>query len=227
MKAERVRYSDAVSIERYRKIRKAGRTLVYRVLNACINKDMLRDSAKLLGIPVKGDTVMFDCEEETNVLTDFLLFDYKVNGKNAVQAYGEEHEGLNKVENELLNSWLSSYTSLFEVVTISSPTLRLRDVLNNMNKPIQLIDMGFSATAKPGALLFIRLIPINHCCLTSGMAFAFRNELKQHILREYEKLRKKIKKHDDDLKRYILFFKLSRECGLEVIHIWRSRNAPA
>lgn len=207
-------------VEKYTKIRKAGRTFVYRVLNAYINKEMMLESAKLLGIPVQGNAIMFDCEEETSVLTDFVLFDYKVNGKNAVQAYREKHKCQNKVENELLDSWLSSCTSLFEVVAVSGFTLRLKDLFKKMNRPAKLIDVSLSVSAIPGMLLFVRLVPIDDCYMTSGIAFAFRNELKEYVLRRYQKLnKKKIKKGDDDMKRYISFFKLSKECGLEVMYI--------
>jgi hypothetical protein len=79
---------DTVSIiEKYEKVRKAGRTFVYTVLRACVNKKMMMESAKLLGLHLRGKEIWFDCEEETNVLMDFLVFDYKMNGKNAVQAY--------------------------------------------------------------------------------------------------------------------------------------------
>jgi hypothetical protein len=66
----------------------------------------------------------------------------------------------NKVENELLDCWLSSRSSLFEVVAVSGFTLQLKDLLKKMNKTIKLVDVGISSSAVPGALLFTRLVPI-------------------------------------------------------------------
>ena len=65
-------------IEKYEKIRDAGRTLIYSMLDACVTKEMLQNTAKLLGITVQGDEFVFDSEEETSVLMDFVLLDYKV-----------------------------------------------------------------------------------------------------------------------------------------------------
>ena len=144
-------------IEKYEKIRDAGRTLIYSMLDACVTKEMLQNAAKLLGITLQGDEFVFDSEEETSVLMDFVLLDYKVNDSvraNAVQVYRETRGGQNKVENEILDSLLASYTSLFEVVAVSGYTLLLKDLFRIMDKPIKLMDLGFSGCAIPGMLIF-------------------------------------------------------------------------
>ena len=206
-------------IEKYEKVRKAGRTFVYTVLRACVNKKMLMESAKLLGLHLRGKEIWFDCEEETNVLMDFLVFDYKVNGKNAVQAYVETSGDQNKVENELLDCWLSSRSSLFEVVAVSGFTLQLKDLLEKMNKTIKLVDVGISSSAVPGALLFTRLVPIDDCYMTSGVVFAFPVGFNEYLVRRHKEISEKIKTGDDDMKRYVSFFKLSKKCGLRVTYV--------
>ena len=180
---------------------------------------MIKHSAKMLGITVQGDEFMFDSEEETSHLMDFVLFDYKVNGKNAVQVYRETHKEQSIADNEIIDSMLSSYTSLFEVVAISGYTLQLKDLFRIMDKPIKLIDVSFSGSAIPGMLLFIRLVPLNDYYMTSGVSFVFRNELKEYLVRRYSKISKKIKAADDDISRYFSFFKLSKECGEEVRYL--------
>jgi hypothetical protein len=55
--------------------------------------------------------------------------------------------------------------------------------------------------------------------MTSGVSFIFRKELKPYLLRRYRKISKKIPTNDQDMKRYISFFKLNKECGLEALSV--------
>jgi len=206
-------------IEKYMKMREAGKALVHKMMDASVSKDMLNHSAKLLGIRMQGDTLLFDSEEETSYLMNFVLFDYKVNGKNAVQTYRETHRNQDKIENGIIDSMLSSYTSLFEVTSIRGFTAGLKDLFRTAYEPIKLVDIAFSVTATPGTLTFIRLVPIGDCYMTSGVSFIFRKELKQYLLRRYRKISRKIETGDEDLKRYISFFKLNKECGEEALSV--------
>jgi hypothetical protein len=206
-------------IEKYKNIRKVGRELAYKILEACVTKEVLTHSSKLLGINVQGNELFFDSEEETSLLMDFVLFDYKVNGKNAVQLYREKQPDHNKVEDEIIGAMLSSYTSLFEVSATTDYIVYLKDLFSRTDKPIELIDIGFSGTATPGTLTFFRLVPVTGCNMTSGVSFVFRNELKEYLVKRYLKISKKIETGDDNMKRYISFFKLNKECGEEIRHI--------
>jgi hypothetical protein len=152
---------------------------------------------------------------------NFLLFDYKVNGKNTIQAYRESQVAKTKIENELVNSMLLSYSSLFEVTSIRGFTVELKDLFRTTDKPIKLIDIAFSVTASPGTLIFIRLVPIGDRYMTSGVSFIFRKEIKQYLLRRYRKISKKIETDDEDMKRYTSFFKLNKECGEEALSVSR------
>jgi hypothetical protein len=182
-----------------------------------VSKEMLNHAVKLLGIRMQGNTILFDSEEETSYLMNFLLYDYKVNGHNTVQAYKESQRANTKIENELIQSMFSSYTSLFEVINIRGFTVGLRDLYGISGKPIKLIDVAFSVTASPGTLIFTRLIPVGDRYMTSGVSFIFRREIKQYLLRRYRKISKKIETGDQDMKRYISFFKLNKECGEEAL----------
>ena len=182
-----------------------------------VSKDMMNNAVKLLGIRMQGNTILFDSEEETSYLMNFLLFDYKVNGKNTVQIHQESHGANTETENEVINSMRSSYSSLFEVTSTRGFTVRLRDLFVTSDKPIKLIDVAFSMTASPGTVLFVRLIPVDDCYMTSGVSFIFRKEIKQYLLRRYRKISKKIETSDQDMKRYISFFKLNKECGEEAL----------
>jgi hypothetical protein len=198
------------------KMREAGKAVNSKLMKY-VSKDMMNHAVKQLGIKMQGNKILFDCEEETSYLMNFLLFDYKVNGKNTVQTYQESTIAKTKTENELINSMLLSYTSLFEVTSIRGFKVGLRDLFRTTDKPIILIDIAFSVTASPGTLVFIRLIPIGNRHMTSGVSFIFRKEIKQYVLRRYRKISKKIETGDQDMKRYIAFFKLNKECGEEAL----------
>lgn len=203
------------SIDKYVKMRETGTNFVYKELMPFVSKDMMVHSAKLLGIRMQDNKIFFDNEEETSYLMNFLIYDYKVDGKNTVQTFQESRSIKTKTENELVNSMLLSYSSLFEVISIRGFTVSLKDLFRTIDKPVKLIDIAFSVTASPGILIFVRLIPIGGSFMTSGVSFIFRKENKQYLLQRYRKISKKIDVSDNDMKRYIAFFKFNKECGEE------------
>lgn len=206
-------------------MREAGMAVNNKLLKH-VSKDMLNHAVKMLGIRMQGNTILFDSEEETSYLMNFLLFDYKVNGKNTVQTYQESHRANTQIEKELISSMRSSYSSLFEVTSIRGFTVGLRDLFRTTDKPIKLIDVAFSVTASPGTLIFIRLVPVGDRYMTSGVSFIFRKEIKQYLLRRYRKISKKIEAGDQDMKRYISFFKLNKECGEEALQFNTNNFSP-
>jgi hypothetical protein len=212
-------------IEKYIRMREAGMAINGKLMKY-VSKDMMNHAVKLLGIRMQDNKIFFDSEEETSYLMNFLLFDYKVNGKNTVQVYQENHNVSTEIENEVINSMRSSYSSLFEVTSIRGFTVRLRDLFRATDKPIKLIDVAFSMTASPGTILFIRLIPIDDQYMTSGVSFIFRKEIKDYVLRRYRKISKKIDANDQDMKRYISFFKLNKECGEEALQFSANNFSP-
>ena len=203
-------------IEKYKTYRKIGMELNHKMIDTCLDHDVLMESARLLGI-ARGDTLRFDSEDEMNVLMDFALNEYRVNNKNTIKIYLEKMGWQNEIEKDILDALLSSYTSLFKVTSISKAenTLFLNDILNKKDN-IKLIDIALSKTAIPGLLLFIRLLPFRDFNMTSGMCFVFSGDLEGYLLRRYKKLRKKVKSDSDSIKRFISFFRLSKTDGIEV-----------
>jgi len=203
-------------IEKYKTYRKVGMELNHKMIDTCLDHDVLMESARLLGI-ARGDTLRFDSEDEMNVLMDFALNEYRVNNKNTIKIYLEKMGWQNEIEKDILDALLSSYTSLFKVTSISKAenTLFLNDILNKKDN-IKLIDIALSKTAIPGLLLFIRLLPFRDFNMTSGMCFVFSGDLEGYLLRRYKKLRKKVKSDSDSIKRFISFFRLSKTDGIEV-----------
>lgn len=185
-------------------------------MDSCLDRDVLMRSARLLGV-ARGDTFVFDSEDETSVLMDFALNEYRVNNKNTIEIYREKIGWQNEVEKDILHALLSSYTSLFKVASISEAenTLLLNDILNKKDN-MKIIDIAFSKTAIPGLLLFIRLIPFKNFNMTSGVSFVFSGDLEEYLLRRYKKLSKKVKSASDSIKRFVSFYKLSKTSGIEV-----------
>lgn len=202
--------------EKYKLFRRTAKELNHKIMKKSLDGDVLMESARLLGI-AHGDTLVFDSEDETGVLMDFALYDYLVDNKNTVEIYREEIGRQNEVEKEILDAMVSSYTSLFKIVSIleAENTLYLKDLLNKKDN-IKLIDINLSKTAIPGLLLFIRLVPFKDFCTTSGISFVFPGILEKYLLRRYKKLIKKINSDSDSVKRFVCFFKLNKIDGMEV-----------
>lgn len=203
-------------IEKYKTYRKIGMRLNNKMIEKCLSRDVIKNSAELLGI-ARGDTLLFDTEDVTSVLMDFAFNDYRADDKNIVEIYQEKIGGKNEIEKEILDALLSSYTSLFKVVSISEEesTLVLNDVLNKEDG-IKLMDISLSKTAFPGLLLFTRLLSFKDFNMTSGVSLAFPGEIEGYLLREYERLSKKVGGDSDSIKRFVSFFMLNKICGIEI-----------
>ncbi|NMX22261.1 hypothetical protein C5S30_07590 [ANME-1 cluster archaeon GoMg4] len=203
-------------IEEYGTYRQISMELNPKIMDTCLDHDVLMKSARLLGI-VRGGTLIFDSEDETNVLMDFALNEYRVNNKNTIEIYREKIGWQDEIEKDILDALLSSYTSLFKVTSISEAenTLLLNDILNKKDN-IKLIDIAFSKTAIIGLLLFIRLVPFKDFNMTSGVSFVFPGDSKENLLRRYKKLSKKVESDSDSIKRFVSFFRLNKIGGMEV-----------
>jgi len=205
-------------MERYRAVREVGLTLNHKMIESRLDHDVLYGSARLLGI-LKGDQLVFESEDEASVLMDFALHEYKLNGRSAVEIYRKKVGGKDEVEDEILASLPSAYTSLFEIVAISGNTITLKNLLRDKDRLIRVIDIGFSLTGAPGMLIFTRIVPFKDFNLTSGISFPFRGRLKKRLVRRYRRISKKIKSDSDSMKRFIAFFKLNRKYGEKAVYL--------
>ena len=207
-------------VEKYKKYRKIGMKLNHKIMDNCLDRDTLKKSAKLLGIIHKGIFV-FDNDDETNVLMDFALNDYRFINKNVIERYREKFGWKNEIEKDILDALSASYTSLFKITSISrlENTLILRDLLNKKDD-IKLIDIAFSNTVThSGFLVFTRLLPFKDFNMTSGVSFVFPPYKENFLIREYKNKSKKIKSDNDAIKRFIVFYKLNKTYGIEVSYL--------
>ncbi len=204
------------TIEKYKEYRKIGKELNHKIMDICLDPDVFKKSARLLGA-VRGDTLILDNEDELDILMDFALREYKINKQTTVEIYREKIGWKNEIEKEILDAFILSYTSLFKITSISraEKSLILEDILNKKDN-IRIIDFSLSKSAIPGLLIFIRIIPFRDFNMSAGIMFAFYGELEKDILKKYKILSKKVRLDSDSMKRFISFYKLSKTEGIEV-----------
>jgi hypothetical protein len=208
-------------IEQYKKYRQVGLKLNHRIIDICVTHDLLMKSAQLLGIN-QGNKFFFDTEDESSVLMDFVLNEYRIQNKTVVDTYREKFGGKNQIEKDILDVLSSSYTSLFKVTDIvkRENTLILQDILNKKSN-IHLLDIAFSQTMEKAGrhLLFTRLIPFKYFNMTGGAALVFSSTFEQVLLRQYIKERKNVSSNNKNIKRFVAFFKLNKIYGMNVGYI--------
>jgi hypothetical protein len=57
-------------LKKYKQYRKVGKELNSKIMDACLERDVLLKSARLLHM-TRGDILVFESEDETSVLMDF------------------------------------------------------------------------------------------------------------------------------------------------------------
>jgi hypothetical protein len=204
-------------VKTYKKRRKTGTNLINKIMESpCFSQQLLTGAARLLGV-LQGKTLTMENEEESSALMDFLFHDYQVQGKTVVEIYREQVGAANPLEEEIMDAWRASCTSLFKVTDVvkSEDTLILSDFFGEQ-KDIELVDISLSQTSVPGLLLFLRKVPIDSAYMTSGSTFVFAEDKEKHLLRRYKPLMQKVKSQDEAIQRFVAFFKLNRTDGIEV-----------
>ncbi|MFZ3168731.1 MAG: hypothetical protein WA130_14035 [Candidatus Methanoperedens sp.] len=203
-------------IEKYKEYRKISKELNHKIMDKCLDPDVFKRSARLLGA-ARGDVLILYNEDEMNILMDFALREYKVNKQTTVEIYREKIGWENEIEKEILDAFISSYTSLFKITSISKSekSLILEDILDKKDN-IRIIDRALSKSAEPGLLVFIRIVPFKDFNMSAGILFAFYGELEKDILKKYKMLSKKVRSDNESVKRFVSFYKLSKTNGIEV-----------
>ncbi len=208
------RFKEGEIIKEYRKYRDLSNRLVVKIINAYIDQSVLHYTGNIFGI-VKNNQIITRNFREKHALVDFTLFDYKINGKSFIANY---HNKVAENEREIWENLLNAYSSFFKVKDVlrNEHVIILQDFLNESQMDFKLIDINLSQTILPKMLLFTRLVPFNDFKITSGVNFAFRNDLEDILLKEYHSLAEKITYDDPAIKRFISFFKLNRKYGMNV-----------
>lgn len=102
------------------------------------------NSAKMLGI-ARGKAVLLRGEDGADIFWEFILYEYRKDGKNPIEIYGKAE---NDVEAEVLRGMLSSYMSLFRIISASKLKCEVvfEDLLNGGQ--IKVINVNLSKTVR-------------------------------------------------------------------------------
>ena len=205
-------------LEQYRRYREAGQALNTKILRECVDREAIMESAQLLGIERDGDALLYDVEADMTVHYEFLLNEYRQHGQTPVQRYYDQDHWETEIERTTLEALLEAATSLFTITAIdeTNKQLTLIDLLDDDRDEIIVTDVNLSETAKPGVLLFSRLVPYNELTMTSGVSFPFPADEEDRLLREYEQQVDDIESQSESVQRFACFFDLYKDYGIRI-----------
>jgi len=205
------------TIKEYKLYRQAGKQLNSKIVSS-VPKPVFLRAVKLLGM-YSENNLFLESDDELSYAMDFAINDIKMKDKTVAESYQSNVGGENMLEEQILAALVLSYTSLFRVVktNIEKHTIILYDILNNSD--IEIIDYHFSMTLYRDVLLFCRILGIGNFNMTSGIGFVYPAGLERYLLSEYEKWKKKMKGHSDNIVRFVSFFRLYMTDGIDVVYI--------
>ncbi|TDT58467.1 hypothetical protein [Fonticella tunisiensis] len=202
--------------ELYKQYRNEQMIFVNEKIIKSLEREAIINSAKALDMIDDKGNIIYDDESDLNYILDFAIYEYKINGKNAVERYAEKHAPENEMEERALKALLNSYTSLYRVVNISpsKPVIFLKDTFNQ-SKNIRLVDISLSKTMGISSLIYTRVLPYPELNMTSGAPMIFDDSLETSLTSSYMMLAKE-KIEDSSANKYIFFYNAYRMYGLEM-----------
>lgn len=208
-------------LERYRRYREVGQDLNTKILRECTDREAIFESARLLGFDRDGDAILYEVQPDTIVHYEFLLNEYRQNGRTAVEKYYQQERWETETEQTILEALLEAETSLFKITAIDDTDkhLLVTDLLNDDDDEIRVTDVNLSETAEPGVLLFFRLVPYDAFNMTSGVSFPFPADEDNRLLREYEQRTDHIDSQPESVQRFVAFFDIYRNYGIRIQYL--------
>lgn len=171
-------YSELVG--RYKKFRQINRKL-NNILTKRISEKALTQCGRKLGL-MKGDTFVFGDMDETAILIDYCIHEYRENGQNAVSRYLAESPPANDTdEYTVLKAMSESFYTIVQVAEVLPGVgVQVDDLFSG--RTYLIIDMGFGATAVEDLVLATRLLPFADFTMTSGASLAADKKTLSQIL---------------------------------------------
>ena len=207
-----------MKINDYKNLRDIIKNLTSKVLNFKSNRrnDMIH-AGKLLGF-WDGQAMLFDSDQESDILMDFLIYEKNKNSSKLIDQFYDSDIVLTDIEEEVLEGMTNSTFSLFQIlnIDIEKYTITIVDILDQKKKEYNIMDIGFSQTAVPGIVFFSRLLPIRELYITSGVSFGFNPSMKNKILSDIKFAKLKKGKKLDSTELYILAHKRNKIYGKEI-----------
>jgi hypothetical protein len=161
----------AALVKRYKHWRELGKKLSHSLLKS-LDVDAIDEGGKALGIMENG-TLVFDSEEEMAVLADFCIHHVRRGGKNAMDRMLEED--LSEEERTFVRARARSRYSIFRVKEVERGVgIVMEDVFRKQD--LFVVDVNFSSTARPGALLASQMVEMEGFWMTTGAALPVHAE---------------------------------------------------
>jgi hypothetical protein len=156
-------------VDRYTRLRPIMWRLNNEVLPGYLSKRAIEACAKRLGMWRQGALVL-ENEDEMAILMDYCLHAYCDEGDDTVERYVvDSRPSPNSEEYAVLKAMLESFHTLVRITEVLPRVgARVTDLWTDCE--YLLIDMGFSHTAKKGAVLATRILPYGELVTTSGAA---------------------------------------------------------
>lgn len=205
--------------EQYGRYREARQQLNNKILEEHSNRELILNSAEALGIEHDGRDVLYDFQSDMTIHFEFLLYEYRWDGKTAAERYYENESWETDIEQTILEATLEAETSLFEVPEIDDANHRLvvKDILHDDTES-SVLDVNLSTTAEAGVLLFFRPVQYEQFTTTSGVSFPFPGEKRERLLDEYESQVDQPESQLSSMQRYVSFYEMYREHGIRMIY---------
>lgn len=201
----------------YQRYREVGQQLHNKILNEYSDRELILNSAEALGIEHDGRNILYDFQSDMTVHYEYMLYEYRWDGKTAAERYYENESSETDVERTILEATLEAETSLFEITETSEADNRLvvTDLLADGIEH-SVLDINLSTTAEAGVLLVFRPIQYEAFTMTSGISFPFPDEKREWVLDEYESQVTQSAQQLSSMQRYVSFYEMYREHGIRM-----------
>jgi hypothetical protein len=152
----------------YKKVRTTSLKLNNRLAGR-LSKDTLYEGGKKLGI-LKGNTLVFDNEDESAILMDYCIYNVRRNGRNAIEQYLIDcPPDPESDETTCLKAMQHGIYSLFVVESVERGLgATMRDLLSQ--EVLLILDIGLGRSSQPGLVLASRMLPHDGFSITGGAA---------------------------------------------------------
>ena len=203
----------------YQRYREVGQQLHNKILDEYSDRELILNSAEALGIEHDGRNILYDFRSDMTVHYEFMLYEYRWDGKTAAERYYENESWETDIERTVLEATLEAETSLFEITETSEADNRLvvTDLLADSKHSV--LDINLSTTAVAGVLLFFRPIQYEAFTMTSGVSFPFPDEKRDWVLDEYESQVNQSAQQLSSMQRYVSFYEMYREHGIRMSYV--------
>jgi tetratricopeptide (TPR) repeat protein len=179
--------STEEELARYQQLRAIQRNLHHMFLD-WLPKNALEECGKVLGIYRKG-TLVFNSEDETSVLMDYCIYDYRWDGQNVIERYAAQASiEPGSDEKIILDAMLEARYSLFAVdEVVRGVGIQTHDLLRGDRGFI--IDIALGETAVKNLVLAGRVITPSdgEFSMTTGAALPANATILEKIANEIPK----------------------------------------